>query len=69
MLQSYLLAAHYAAAQAQAADAAGAAEAAEVELAGQESSVAAVVPHGAQDSAAARHRALEDRFELAKRLF
>ena len=77
MLQSYLLAAHYAAAQAQA-QAAGAAEAAEVaevaeaaegELAGQGSSVAAVVPHGAQDAAAARGGALEERFELAKRLF
>ena len=65
MLQSYLLAAHYAAAQAQAA---GVAEAAEVELAGQGSSVAVVVPHGAQD-AAARGDALEERFELVKRLF
>ena len=72
MLQSYLLAAHYAAAQAQAqaqAQAAEAAEAAEVELKGQEPSVAAVVPHGAQDVhvAAARHGALEERFELAKK--
>ena len=72
MLQSYLLAAHYAAAQAQAqaqAQAAEAAEAAEVELKGQEPSVAAVVPQGALDVAAARHGALEERFELAKRLF
>ena len=66
MLQSYLLAAHYAAAQAQA-QAAGAAEAAEVELKGQEPSVAAVVPQGALDVAAARHGALEERFELAKK--
>ena len=60
-----------AAAEEEAAEAAEAAEAeaAEVELKGQEPSVAAVVPQGAQDVAAARHGALEERFELAKRLF
>ena len=80
MLQSYLLAKHYVAAQAHAAhaahaaDAAEAAEAAEAELAGQEFpalTAAAVVPRGAHDAEgeAARRGALEERFELAKRLF
>ena len=77
MLQSYLLAKHYVAAQAhaaeaaEAAEAAQAAEAAEAELAGQESPAAAVVPRGAHDldAEAARRGALEERFELAKRLF
>ena len=66
MFQSYLLAKHYVAAQAHAAEAA---EAAEAELAGQESPAAAVVPRGAHDAEAARRGALEERFELAKRLF
>ena len=67
MLQSYLLAKHHVAAQAQAAEAAGAAEA---ELAGQESpAAAAAVPRGAHDAEAARRGTLEERFELAKRLF
>ena len=71
MLQSYLLAKHYVAAQAHAAEAA---EAAEAELAGQEFpalTAAAVVPRGAHDAEgeAARRGALEERFELAKRLF
>ena len=72
MLQSYLLAKHYVAAQAHAAHAAEAAEAAEAELAGQEFpalTAAAVVPRGAHDAEAARRGALEERFELAKRLF
>ena len=73
MLQSYLLAAHYAAAQAQTqaagAQAVGAqAQAQAAELVLQESSAAAVAQHGAQD-VAPRSGALEERFQLAKRLF
>ena len=69
MLQSYLLAKHYVAAQAHAAEAE---EAAETELGWQQSpalTAAAVVPRGAHDPEAARRGALEERFELAKRLF